>query len=390
MSDVVSVKRLSMREARESPCMTCATSPCCTHLPLHSFTIRSLRDLDHAIYLLNFERIVLGLSPNGQWSVYYKYPCRFLDRTRPDNYLCTIHGSELQPRICVHYSPYSCWYRQALTPGVSEGFLTIDRGRLELIVDQLVFDENRVIVETPDWPALMEMCASQPLAPDEFDGEPEPEPNFDLWLDGAAAGLVPPPKRKRAYDEFLDPCTGCGAWCCKTLMFPFARPAARRNLDYLQFVLGFPGLEVVVSDGEWMLAVRTRCRHLTPDNRCGVFGQPERPSLCRYFDATGCSYVGQFGTPRPRDVMRIRLEQFFWMVDAIEFDDDGTVIELPPLERLRREVEQRWRDAVVAASDELAAPPVEPTPPEPAQGISAPSIPYHDRPAAHEHAERDD
>src|SRR4051812_29338273 len=119
--------RLSLREARESPCMTCATSPCCTHVPLHTFQIRTLRDLDHAIYLLNFERIVLGLAPSGEWSVYYKYPCRFLDRSNPGNYLCTIHATPLQPQICVNYSPFTCWYKRALTPGLSGEFLTVDR-----------------------------------------------------------------------------------------------------------------------------------------------------------------------------------------------------------------------------------------------------------------------
>jgi hypothetical protein len=358
MSELVPIGRLSLREAQESPCMTCASSPCCTHVPLHTFQVRTFRDLDHAIYLLNFERIVLGLAPNGDWSVYYKHPCRFLDRTDASNALCTIHGSDMQPRICVNYSPYTCWYRQALTPGVSAGFLTIDRRRLELILEQVRFDDARNVVETPDWPALMELCASIPLSPEPLEPSadgPGPDPVFEQWLEDAAAGLVPPPRRRRGYADFLDPCTGCGAWCCKTLVFPFRRPAARRNLDYLQFMLGFPGIEVGVSDGDWTIAVRTRCRHLTADNRCGVYGQPERPSLCRYFDATGCSYVSQFGAPRPPGFLRIRLEQFFWLVEAIGFDGDGAIVELPPTEQLREVVEERWRQAVYMAAGELGA-----------------------------------
>ena len=113
---------------------------------------------------------------------------------------------------------------------------------------------------------------------------------------------------RRRYEEFLDACSGCGAYCCKTLVFPHGRPSHRRNLDYLQFALGFPGVEVGVSDGEWQLVVRARCRHLTDDDRCGVYGSPERPSICRYYDASTCSYVVQFGQTRPRGFLRVRLE----------------------------------------------------------------------------------
>lgn len=359
MSELVSVGRLTLREAQTSPCETCEGSPCCTHVPLHTFQVRTLRDLDHAIYLLNFERIVLGLAPTGEWSVYYKYPCRFLDRSDARQYRCTIHGRAQQPQICVHYSPFACWYRHALNPGLGAGFLTIDRRRLEIILEHVEFDDQRNIVATPDWAALIALCAQVPVAPDAFDAEPVPEPMFEHWLEAAATGLVPPPRRRRSYADFLDACTGCGAWCCKTLVFPYARPAHRKNLDYLQFVLGFPGLEVGVADGEWSIIVRARCRHLTADNRCGVFGQPERPTLCRYFDATSCSYVAQFGVARPERFMRIRLEQFFWMVDALAFDAEGGLVDLPPTERLRAAVEQRWRDAVAVAAEELAEPVIE-------------------------------
>jgi Fe-S-cluster containining protein len=350
-SGVLETGRLGLREARESPCMTCESSPCCTHLPLHTFQVRSLRDLDHAMYLLNFERIVLGLSPNGDWSVYYKYPCRFLDRTDPKNAVCTIHGQPLQPQICVNYSPFTCWYKRALTPSVGGEFLTIDRRRMELVVERLVFDEQRNIVETPDWDTMIAMLANVPLEPG-FDHAPEGDPVFDAWLANAAVGEVAAaPPAKRGYLDLLDSCSGCAAHCCKTLVFPHGRPSSRKALDYLQFVLGFPGIELGVTDGEWHIIVRTRCRHLTADNRCGVYGQPERPSICRYYDASSCSYVVQFGHARPAGFMRVRLEQFFWMTEAMSFDESGMLVELPRTEQIRELVEARWRDAVHEAAD---------------------------------------
>lgn len=29
--------------------------------------------------------------------------------------------------------------------------------------------------------------------------------------------------------------------------------------------------------------IEARCRHLTDDNRCGIYGQPERPQVCAEF-----------------------------------------------------------------------------------------------------------
>jgi Fe-S-cluster containining protein len=338
-----------LAQARETPCMSCATSPCCVHVPLHTFQIRSLVDLDHALYMLNFDRILLGLSVTGDWSVYYRYPCRFLDRSNPGNYLCSIHASALQPQICVHYNPYHCWYRRALTDDPGDQFMRIDRRRMERIAELLEFDDRRAIVSTPDWSRLVEIAASLPIEPD-YGTPPEPEPVFEQWLAETALGVESRvPSRRRGYHDFADQCTGCAAYCCKSLVFPHGRPTTRRNLDYLQFALGFPGIEVGVSDGDWMLIVKARCRHLTQDNRCGVYGQPERPTLCRYYDATNCTYVTQFGVPRPRGFMRIQLEQFFSVAEACTFDDNGTIVSMPGVDELRDLVEARWAADVAEA-----------------------------------------
>src|SRR5947208_9095911 len=81
----------------EYPCDSC-NAPCCTYLPLHSFNVTHMRELDHARYLLNFPRIEVGINANGGWGVYYRYPCRFLNR---ETALCTIYGSTERPSICA-------------------------------------------------------------------------------------------------------------------------------------------------------------------------------------------------------------------------------------------------------------------------------------------------
>src|SRR5262245_48062408 len=86
---------LTWAEATEtSPCATCSTVPCCTFMPLDTFRVSNIEELDYARYLLNFNHIELGVASNGEWAAYYKHPCRFLDR---DNFGCRIHGKPEQP-----------------------------------------------------------------------------------------------------------------------------------------------------------------------------------------------------------------------------------------------------------------------------------------------------
>jgi Fe-S-cluster containining protein len=369
---------LTLAEAKQTPCFQCSTSPCCTHLPLHRFQIRTLVDLDHALYLLNFERIELGLSPTGEWSVFYAYPCRFLDTRTPSNYLCTIHGHEMQPQICVHYSPYSCWYRKALSADPGADFLRIDRKRMEWIAERVELDDNRVIVSVPTWAELAEEFANMPLESEPIaQPPPAPDPVFEQWLEDSAASPTrrARPAALRTYQEFLDPCTGCSATCCTTLVFPHGQPGTRRNLDYLQFALGFPGVELGITDGDWQLIVKTRCRHLTADNRCGVFGQPSRPTLCKYYDETSCTYVVSFGQPRPPGFLRVQLEQFYWLTETVGFAPDGTIVQMPATEELRAHVETRWSHNV--ASQLVAAePPVTESsePPAVLEVVPAPAV----------------
>jgi len=340
--------RLSIDEAREAPCMNCNSSPCCVHVPLHTFQIKSMVDVDHAMYMLNFDRIVLGISVTGDWSVYYRYPCRFLDRSDADNAICSIHNSPLQPQICVNYNPYNCWYKRALTGNATDEFILIDRQRMNAVAAELEFDETRLLSATPDWPVLELIAANNPITQD-YGTPPQADPVFEQWLEETALGITSrAPKARRGYHDFADPCTGCAAHCCKTLVFPQARPTTRRSLDYLQFALGFPGIELGVADGDWMLVVKAQCNHLTEDNRCGIYESPERPAICRYYDASACSYVAQFGVPRPEGLLRVQLEQFFWMVESCAFDDEGNILSMPVVDDLREIVETRWIEELQA------------------------------------------
>jgi hypothetical protein len=339
-------RRLAHAEALASPCASCDSAPCCTHLPLHSFKITNMVELDHAVYLLNFDRIQLGLSASGEWSVYYVYPCRFLNR---QDFSCTVHHTATQPHICVNYNPYNCWYKRVFTGNVSQEFLQIDYRRMQFILARIVFDDARNIVEVPDWSSLMDELAKLPLEPDGIVADTLlQDPILETWQQLVVHGPGsnngrPPAGQSYTYNDLHDPCQGCSAQCCQTLVFPQTAPATMGNLDFYRFCLGFPGVELGITDDGWSIVVKSRCRHLQ-GNRCALYGQPERPLICKYYDAWKCTYKTNFGVPRPDGFLRLRLEQFNQLVENFRFDEQGAVVEFPTLELIRSTVENGWRE----------------------------------------------
>jgi hypothetical protein len=324
---------LSYHEARVSPCSSCESTPCCQYLPLQTFPMAGLGDVDYAFYLLNFDDIELGIAPDGTWSAYYRQACRFLAR---DTLGCQLHGTPAKPHVCVQYNPYSCFYRGALSAEGSPGHIRIDRTRLQMFADALTFDDERRLTGAPSFEALAAAVAASPIAAI----APTPaRPRVEV------AGATEP----AAVDQ---PCDGCGAYCCTTLMFPVSPPTNLSSLDYLRFALGFPGTEVVLAETEWHLAVRTRCRHLD-GGRCGVFGTPARPLRCQYYDEWTCGYRKAFAGDGDPSSVRFRLEEFPVLAAACTFDANGVAVAIPTVEELRPAVL-----ACAAADVTFRAPPV--------------------------------
>lgn len=330
--------RLSYREARMAPCLSCATSPCCTHLLLSDFQMDTLLDVDHAVYLLNFEGIILGLGQDRKVDVYLYQPCGFLD---VPSGLCTVHGTPIQPAVCVHYNAHSCSYRHRMTADVDPERPLLDRHRMDWFADQVVFDDQRRVVAIPDWDQVLEAFRAMPLqhahAP-----IPEPDPIVEEWRSVVLSEkrLDDGPGRVHHYadPEVSDPCTGCGAWCCQTLIFNRGLPGDASQLEFLRYCLGFPAVEVGVAEDSWAVIVHTKCRHLD-GNRCSAFGTDERPLKCGYYDALNCAYRKHFGTPQPNDILRVRRDRFGVVADSIVFDDLGRIVAIPPLALLRDRLE---------------------------------------------------
>lgn len=326
---------LSFAQARESPCLTCETSPCCRYLPVYHFQVTNFVELDYALYLLNFRHIVLGLSATGEWAVYFRQPCRFLSL---EDSMCTLHDSPEQPSICRHYNPYSCWYRKVLAGDVHEEFVLVDRARLGWIAERLLFDDQRNLVGAPEWAETLAAFAGMPVEDVEHEDDPRPdEPDETNGWRPVAVTAGPATRHRYSDPVVADPCTGCAAYCCTTLVFPTALPGNAAQLDYLRFCLGFPGVELGIDGEGWSLVVHTTCRHLD-GGRCGLYGEPDRPIRCSHYDALRCDYKVRFSGPDPEEFLRVPLERFGALAEAFAFDDNGQPVGVPVYEALQAAV----------------------------------------------------
>jgi hypothetical protein len=327
-------EHLTYKQARQSPCLSCTTSPCCNYLVVSDLMLETVLDVDYAVYLLNFDGILLGLGKQRKAEVYFHQPCHFLDVPTG---LCTVHSTPLQPAVCIHYNSHTCGYRRHMLNDTDPDRPLVDRRRMAWLADQLVFDEERRLVGFPEWGEVLEAFDALPLqrvlAP-----VPGPDPVREEWRSIVLSQKRPDRQEIRLYHydhpQVSEPCAGCEAWCCKMLVFNRGLPTNASQVEFIRYCLGFPGIELGVADDGWAVIVHTTCRHLD-GNRCSVFGSDERPLKCGYYDALSCSYRGHFGVPEPADIVRVNRDQFRILADSIVFDELGGTLAIPPIEKLR-------------------------------------------------------
>lgn len=89
-------------------------------------------------------------------------------------------------------------------------------------------------------------------------------------------------------------CEHCTAVCCKYVALPIDTPTTLEELDYIRWYLIHEEISVFVEDGDWYISFQTGCRHLLPDNRCGIY--ETRPQICRDYTTDNCDYhSGDYG-----------------------------------------------------------------------------------------------
>jgi len=327
---------LSFRQAMDSPCLSCKTSPCCTHLLLRKFSIEDLGDVDYALYVSNFAGILLDVDAGGNFRVYLSQACGFLD----EEGLCRVHSTPAQPSICSHYNAHACRYRFAMTTDLNPVQPLLDARRARWYAEQVSFDENRKVVGLPDWDELVEAFAAMPL--DRATAPIPPENSAQAqWKQIVLSGRP----REATYDDLhfhdraiLDPCQGCAAYCCTNLVFPRQIPTNASEFDFFRYCLGFPSVELSVAEESWTVVVRTSCSHLA-GGRCSLFGKEERPLRCSYYDPLKCAYRDHFAAPVPSDQVRVTRDEFAVLAKSVVFDATGRVRRVPTVELLKTRIE---------------------------------------------------
>ncbi len=100
-----------------------------------------------------------------------------------------------------------------------------------------------------------------------------------------------PPLKKIAREDVpagANLCDYCTAKCCRYFALPMDTPTELRDLDFMRWFLLHERASVFIEDDQWFLLVHTVCKHLQPDNRCGIY--MTRPQICREYHTDNCEY----------------------------------------------------------------------------------------------------
>jgi Fe-S-cluster containining protein len=93
-------------------------------------------------------------------------------------------------------------------------------------------------------------------------------------------------------DSAVSPClcSQCSGLCCRYFALPIDNPTCARDYDNIRWYLVHENVTVFVEKRQWYIGVANRCKHLQPDNRCGIY--ETRPKICREYSADNCDYHG--------------------------------------------------------------------------------------------------
>jgi Fe-S-cluster containining protein len=83
-------------------------------------------------------------------------------------------------------------------------------------------------------------------------------------------------------------CDSCVALCCRYFALQIDRPKRAADYDNIRWYLVHDNVVVFIEKGKWFLAVLNKCKHLQPDNRCGIY--ETRPRICRDYTTDNCEY----------------------------------------------------------------------------------------------------
>lgn len=85
-------------------------------------------------------------------------------------------------------------------------------------------------------------------------------------------------------------CSQCSALCCRYFALPLDNPRTRNDYDDIRWYLCHENVVVFIEKRQWYIGILTKCKHLLPDNRCGIY--EKRPRICREYSTDNCDYHG--------------------------------------------------------------------------------------------------
>lgn len=85
-------------------------------------------------------------------------------------------------------------------------------------------------------------------------------------------------------------CDECAALCCRYIAMPLDNPKDVEDYDNIRWYLLHENIVVFIEDKQWYIGIMTKCKHLQPDNRCGIYHT--RPRICRSYTTDNCDYHG--------------------------------------------------------------------------------------------------
>lgn len=129
------------------------------------------------------------------------------------------------------------------------------------------------------------------------------------------------PLPKRISREDLKPgevlCEHCTAKCCKYFALPLEEPTTWSDFQYLRWYLLHGQASIFTEGKTWYLIVHTECKHLQPDNRCGIYDT--RPPICREYSTDDCEYEEDWTYERYFETA----EQVYEYAEAVLGPPDG-------------------------------------------------------------------
>ena len=313
-----------------SLCEGCV-APCCWSMKVLSYEADTWHDLEYIYFLTCFDEIDIVLVGSRHFRLFYRAPCNYLD-TKTGRYDCTLHGLDSKPFTCVEYDESDCFYRHALLgpPLDPSPVIRLDRRRWLAMAPLVQIDPDGKIEEMP---SLEDVHAAI-----QRDAQTLPKPPGVArrpFLGELGAESLP----HRLLSDRSNTCDGCAALCCQVLIFEKPVPRTIRNLEYLRYQLGFPGVSAAVTSKGWRLMVRATCRFFDTDtSQCTIHGSPDRPSLCQFYNQYLCDYR-RFFAAGPDKVLRLGLDEVGVLLDRLPTDSEGHLPNDLSVGRLARELD---------------------------------------------------